>query len=189
MKTDDCATLDGNWLEGAFYSADTESESSRWKVREKFDDYLSGSIHARIKDVKPSLDSIHAYAADARSWGAFLVSAPRASTEAVAQPQVNSDAAQLERDFGNLSKQWKRDTKLQSSVSAIVMHPAYLDIIGMGRAAVPFILRDLRKENSHWFTALRAITKAAPVNPADAGNLKRMRDAWLKWGKANGYLD
>ena len=49
------------------------------------------------------------------------------------------------------------------------MHPAYLDIIGMGDKAVPLILRDLKKETSHWFIALRAITKSSPVRPEDAG--------------------
>lgn len=70
------------------------------------------------------------------------------------------------------------------------MHPSYLAIIGLGKEALPFILKDLQRETNHWFTALRAISKveSSPVRSEDAGNLKKMREAWLKWGKDNGYL-
>lgn len=97
--------------------------------------------------------------------------------------------ADLEKTFTELATKWKRDTGTQSSIPAVVMHPAYLDIIGMGPDAIPFILRDLQGETSLWFTALRALAKTSPVKPEDAGNLKKMREAWLRWGKANGYLD
>jgi hypothetical protein len=106
-----------------------------------------------------------------------------------AAPAGSVDISQLETEFNQKSKRWKNETKFQSAISAIVMHPDYLDIIGMGQPAIKFILRDLKKETNHWFTALRALTKASPVKPEDAGNLKKMRDAWLKWGKENGYLD
>jgi hypothetical protein len=99
-----------------------------------------------------------------------------------------SDAT-IANEFTKLEEKWKKETKAQSSVAAITMHPAYLDIIGMGDKAVPLILRDLKKETSHWFIALRAITKSSPIKPEDAGNLKKMRDAWLKWGKENGFLE
>jgi hypothetical protein len=44
---------------------------------------------------------------------------------------------------------------------------AYYKIIGMGMAAVPFILKDLEQnEPNHWLWALHAITEENPV-PAD----------------------
>jgi hypothetical protein len=96
---------------------------------------------------------------------------------------------ELEAQFNKLAQRWKKETLAQSSVASITMHPAYLDIIGMGREALPLILRDLQKETSHWFIALRAISKTSPVKPEEAGNLKKMRAAWLKWGKENGFLE
>lgn len=95
----------------------------------------------------------------------------------------------ITEQFNSLAKTWKKETRMHSALPAIVMHPAYLDIIGMGKAVIPFILRELKKSPDHWFTALRAIAKTSPIKPEDAGNLNKMRDAWLKWGKANGYLD
>lgn len=94
-----------------------------------------------------------------------------------------------ESQFRALAERWKKETRNLSAISAIVMHPAYLDIMGSGPSVIPFILRDLKKENNHWFTALRALAKVSPIKPEDAGNLKRMRESWLKWGKDNGYLD
>ncbi|MGD1087412.1 MAG: hypothetical protein ABR955_01620 [Verrucomicrobiota bacterium] len=119
-------------------------------------------------------------------YGSFPLTSVISPTDIVA-PTVSVDVSQLESEFDLLSKRWKKETQFQSSISAIVMHPAYLDIIGMGRPAIKFIHRDLKKETNHWFTALRAIAKISPIKPEDAGNLKKMREAWLKWGKENGY--
>src|SRR5436853_7208436 len=41
-------------------------------------------------------------------------------------------------------------------------HPAYQQIIGMGQVAVPYLLREVRKESGFWFTALRAIVGYSP---------------------------
>jgi hypothetical protein len=108
------------------------------------------------------------------------------------EPETKSaDKVELETIFNGLAKKWKDETKGQSSVSRIVMHPSYLSIIGLGKEALPLILKDLKNEPNHWFTALRAISKveSSPVRPEDAGNIKKMTEAWLKWGKDNGYLE
>jgi hypothetical protein len=67
----------------------------------------------------------------------------------------------------------------------MVMLPSYQKIIGMGWAAVPLMLEDLKNEPRHWFWALRAITDVNPVPPQDAGNVRKMADAWVKWGRQN----
>ncbi len=101
---------------------------------------------------------------------------------------VSSDKTGLETAFNDLADKWKNETRNQSAISVIVMHPSYLEIMGMGPAAIPLILRDLQKENNHWFTALRALTKTSPIKSEDAGNMKKMRKAWLDWGKEHGFL-
>jgi hypothetical protein len=58
----------------------------------------------------------------------------------------------------------------------------------MGPAAVPLILREMQREPDHWFWALRAITGEDPVARADAGNIERMTQAWLRFGEERGYL-
>ena len=67
------------------------------------------------------------------------------------------------------------------------MHPAYQQIVGMGRSAVPFILKELANGPGHWFWALRAISGEDPVSPKDRGDVLKMTNAWLVWGARNGY--
>ena len=90
--------------------------------------------------------------------------------------------------FRALAAQWKRETTNISSMSRIVMHPAYQRIIGMGGAAVPLILCELQKQPDWWFWALSAITGADPVPAEKSGSLKDMTTAWLAWGQEHGYL-
>lgn len=44
--------------------------------------------------------------------------------------------------------------------------------------------RKQQKNPDHWFWALQAITEENPANPKDAGDLRKMSEAWLKWAKA-----
>ena len=60
--------------------------------------------------------------------------------------------------------------------------------IELGPAVVPLLLRELERRPNHWFAALRALTGADPVAPADRGRLGVMAEAWIKWGKERGYL-
>src|SRR5260370_2194209 len=93
----------------------------------------------------------------------------------------------VEQQFRRLANTWKSAVALLSSSTARESHPAYQEIIGLGDAVVPFLLRDLEQNNTHWFAALHVITGADPIQAADAGNIPRMRDAWVRWALANGY--
>ena len=68
----------------------------------------------------------------------------------------------------------------------LTIHPAYQQIIGMGPAVVPLLLRELEREVDHWFWALKAITGADPVPPASRGKVREMAEAWLRWGREQG---
>jgi hypothetical protein len=68
----------------------------------------------------------------------------------------------------------------------MVSHPAYLQIIGMGKEAVPLLLDELRREPDHWFAALQAITGTNPIPPSACGNVDDMTQAWLSWGEREG---
>jgi hypothetical protein len=95
----------------------------------------------------------------------------------------------LEQEFKRLAQQWRRETLPMSSLTDIVLHPAYYQIIGMGRVALPWILRELEQGGGHWFFALRAITRQNPVKPQDKGKIKKMTETWLNWGREHGLLD
>ena len=91
-------------------------------------------------------------------------------------------------EFEQLAAEWKQETAHLSSVSVIAQHPAYQQIIGMGKEAIPLILQDLRETRAQWFWALRSIARESPVNPEDRGDVDAMTDAWLEWGRRSQHI-
>ena len=97
--------------------------------------------------------------------------------------------ANLETQFRALADQWRRETGMLSSVSQMAAHPAYQEIIGMGTAAIPLLLRELQENPDHWFMALYALSGENPVPPQYAGRFPKMSEYWLEWGRRKGYID
>jgi GAF domain-containing protein len=96
---------------------------------------------------------------------------------------------QIEEKFNALAEEWKRDTQFLSSVTQMSIHPAYQKIIGLGSEAIPFLLRELEKDDpDHWFWALSAITGENPILPEQRGRLDQMSAAWIAWGKKKNYV-
>lgn len=99
----------------------------------------------------------------------------------------NPPIENIEARFSRLADDWQRDVAHVSSASKRDNHPAYQEIIALGPPVVPLLLRDLEHMHRHWFTALNAITHSNPVPLEDAGNIGKMVEAWLAWGKQQGY--
>ncbi len=94
-----------------------------------------------------------------------------------------------EQRFNDLARRWKTETKFLSNVTSKSLHTCYQKIIGMGEAAVPFILKDLKENGpNHWFWALNAITDENLITDEMSGNMKAMTEVWLQWGNKVGYL-
>ena len=90
--------------------------------------------------------------------------------------------------FERLAAEWKHETAHLSSPSMIAEHRAYQEIIGMGKEAIPLILRDLEDSQAQWFWALRSIARESPVRPEDRGDVHAMMIAWLDWGRDCRYI-
>ena len=102
---------------------------------------------------------------------------------------LSKDDGPKER-FAKLAADWKAKTKFLSNVTSKIMYPEYQKIIGMGKEAMPLILRDLADNGPNdWFWALTAITDFNPITPDMAGNMVAMTEAWLQWGRKAGYLN
>lgn len=117
----------------------------------------------------------------AEHWGTGTLVSPTAT-----ETPIDSLAAK----FGDLSESWKAATCFLSDVGEICGHWAYQRIIGMGQVRceiVSLILRDLESTYSHWFMALTEITGENPILEEHKGDMVRMTEAWLEWGKAYGY--
>lgn len=109
-----------------------------------------------------------------------------------AQPQPSETQVSTGRKvldwlkFRNLVAQWHEERGAASSIAEMCTTPAYLSILGMGKDALPFLLRQLQLEGSnpdHWFVALFHITGEDPVPEEDRGDLHQMAKAWLKWAQ------
>ena len=103
-----------------------------------------------------------------------------------AQP-ISRQSTNSKAKFLTLKAKWEAETAMLSSVTEKAMHPAYQQIIGMGPTAIPLILSEMKKELGHWFWALKSITGEDPVPPEQRGKIKKMTEAWLRWGREKGY--
>ena len=67
-------------------------------------------------------------------------------------------------------------------------HPAFREIVSLGRPVVPLIFKELvREPGFHWFHALRDIIGSGPEIPTEArGRLRPVTECWLSWGKEHG---
>jgi hypothetical protein len=103
------------------------------------------------------------------------------------QSTFNPDNTELEKIFNDLVQQWLTETRGISSINQMSMHSAYQQIIGMGKDAIPLLLREIERRSGHWFWALKSISREDPVAPEQRGKIKEMTHAWLDWGKNQGY--
>ncbi len=94
----------------------------------------------------------------------------------------------LEQRVARLLNQWRDETAYLSSTTAIVGHPAYQEIIALGPAVLPLLFRDLEQtHDGHLSGALAKITGAHPVPEEHYGKIRKIAEAWLRWGRENGY--
>ena len=120
-----------------------------------------------------------AIGADTFSWKVRFV---RAKVHISASHVTMSDAAL----FSQLAEKWHEERGASSSITHLVLSPAYQKIIGMGERAVPLILDQLAREGDdpdHWGWALHAITGDDPVPAEAAGDTTEIARAWLAWGQ------
>jgi len=113
---------------------------------------------------------------------------PLESVPAFGAPSEADSMASLQQRFEKLASNWKTETGHLSSIAQMAVHSDYQQIIGIGRPAVPLILRELEKKPDHWFWALHAITGIDPVPAEDRGRIAKMAAAWLSWGRSEGLL-
>jgi hypothetical protein len=97
-------------------------------------------------------------------------------------------AETLEQRVARLLAQWRDETAFLSSSTQIAAHPAYQELIALGQAALPLLFRDLEQtHDGHLSGALSDITGAHPVPEEDRGKIRKIAEAWLRWGRENGH--
>ena len=101
---------------------------------------------------------------------------------------VASTMSALQAEFDLLAAKWQEETQYVSSPNTIAEHPAYQEIVGMGKHAIPMILQNLQETQAQWFWALRSIAGESPVKPENHGDIDAMTADWLDWGKRHRYI-
>lgn len=146
-------------------------------------DKTSGKTKVELEEIKSLLY-------DLVCKGTIQIEVPQSIPELLLPKRIKEEKEKLiklKEKFESLVKKWKEDTRFASTVLEMATNPAYQQIIGMGRQAVPLILKQLAKKPEHWFWALNSITGEDPVPENSRGNLPKMTKAWLEWGQQNGY--
>lgn len=93
---------------------------------------------------------------------------------------------QRERFF-RLASLWRRERQSGMDIHVQIEHPAYREIVGMGEAVIPYVLEEMRNSDEFWFPALAEITGATPVPKSSYGSVRKVKEAWLDWGRDQGY--
>lgn len=96
---------------------------------------------------------------------------------------------QLKKRFDFYNSIWKNETIFSSSISEITNNSAYRSIIGLGQEVLPFIIDDLKHNDSHWFYALEALTGQNPIKENHKGVVPLMKEDWIEWAKENNLTD
>ncbi len=103
-------------------------------------------------------------------------------------PHSVSVPAELRQTFRALADEWLSETAHLSDPVDKFMHPALVQIIGLGKQSVPMILQEVRKMSGHWFYALEHINRTNPVSPEDQWDVEKTAAAWLEWGRREGLI-
>lgn len=140
------------------------------KAKIKFDNGCVRMVDLRKDKVQERLKSVNR-----NSKKYFLISPSKV------------DSKILQKEFNTLATKWKGEIGGQSSVSQTIT-PTYLKLLKLGKDITPFILQELENFPNFWFIALRTIEEVNPVPPAHMGNVLKMRDAWLTWGKQRNLI-
>ncbi|WP_143294092.1 hypothetical protein [Burkholderia pseudomallei] len=112
-----------------------------------------------------------------------IYSLEAAPSEPALERAHENSSDDLEQTFNALRDQWLAATAFASATVDIVLNEAYQQIIGLGPAALPLIIRELEKNGGQWFWALRMIARQDPVPKELRGKTKQMAEAWVNWAK------
>ena len=101
-------------------------------------------------------------------------------------PPARSEHEKTVEQLEKLYLRWKRETGALSLTSQKVSHPSYLQMVGFGAKALPFLFKTIQKSPSQLILAIQAITKENPVKPGSS--ISEAIDSWLNWARENGYV-
>lgn len=95
------------------------------------------------------------------------------------------------KQFNILAEKWEGETGLYSTITPKIINDAFYDLLLLGRdkGLVPLILKRIEQgAPAQWHIVLNAITKVQPVPDEYITNSKKIKEAWLAWGRKNNLI-
>lgn len=87
-----------------------------------------------------------------------------------------------------LADRWYRETGHRSLLSVRFKHPAWQQLLALGREIVPDLARRIERSGpSHLHHALAAITGESPLPPDAVTTVKEACAAWVAWAREHRY--
>ncbi len=86
--------------------------------------------------------------------------------------------------FAALANTWERETRNVSCLDEKVSHWAYRQIVNMGPSVIPEIIDRMQIFGGFWFPALEELAEWNPIPEEHYGDMKKMREAWVRWEKS-----
>lgn len=122
---------------------------------------------------------------DEAVWARVAVPRYRVTVPAHALSELPASVTGVADRFTDLTERWIGDTQFESSFVRMFTHEAYLEMLTLGRSAIPLLLMRLDDEPERWVGALRIISGEAVG--ADAQSADESIAAWRAWGQEHGY--
>ena len=103
--------------------------------------------------------------------------------------------SELEKKLCKLDNTFYKETAHLSIKEDKKSYPSYRNILKLGEEIIPILLKDLNKKKDIdkafycWDVVLCDLVKEPPKIPQKyAGNMQKILEYWVKWGKDNRYI-
>ena len=93
----------------------------------------------------------------------------------------------VELKFSLLAQQWYEESKLFSFAKQRET-PTYHAILAIGKEIIPLIIKELERGKNVWFSALKKLSGANPVQEESKGNPQKMAADWIQWAKNGKWI-
>ena len=81
----------------------------------------------------------------------------------------------------NWKKKWLNEVTFYSDTDKILSNDYYINILGLGKEVVKYIIEDLKENNVNWFHALNYLIEENPVKKEHTGFFGKMKKDWIDW--------
>ena len=89
--------------------------------------------------------------------------------------------------FRRAYEKWLSDTQSLSRFDKILAHESFIEIVGMGYAALPLIFRKLADQPSFIYLAAQRILGGTPKDLTQGNDFESLVASWLEWSEIAGY--